>query len=398
MLILENIINSIQSILSNKLRSTLSMLWIIIWVSSVIILNSLWAWSQQTILNNLNSFWANNITITAWWVWWNVYSKNSSTKAFNIKLRDYLKNKLWSENKVTWFVNWRFQIIYKWENMSSSVYGIDENYFEVNNLELEKWFNIAIDNIELMDKVIVIWSEVSSSLFKLEDPIWKKLKVWNSVYFVIGTVKSTWWRNDSNSYIPLSTAQIRMLWDKSLSQIVVVAKDPSSVNNLQQQLTGMLNAYFNVINPDTVPYSIENRSDFVDRVNTVTTTITLFLSWIAAISLIVWWIWVMNIMLVSVTERTKEIWIRKAIWAQKSHILIQFLMESSILSIIWWGLWILFSLFVIWIVEMIWLSVLVELKSILIAFWFSGLIWVIFGLLPAYKASNLRPIEALRFE
>jgi putative ABC transport system permease protein len=136
----------------------------------------------------------------------------------------------------------------------------------------------------------------------------------------------------------------------------------------------------------------------LSRFSEITGTLTMLLSWIAWISLLVWGIWVMNIMLVSVTERTKEIGIRKAIWAGKRDILLQFLTEASSLSVIGWILWILFSYFVVYILNSFWIAAIISSSSIIISFCFALAIWLIFWILPAYKAAKLRPIDALRFE
>jgi putative ABC transport system permease protein len=136
----------------------------------------------------------------------------------------------------------------------------------------------------------------------------------------------------------------------------------------------------------------------LDYVEETMSTMTTLLAYIAAISLIVWWIWIMNIMLVSVSERTKEIWIRKAIWASWQDILIQFLVESSILSLLWWWAWIFFSYLVCLIVAYFGVAVSISTTSIIMSFSVSLFIWLLFGITPAYKAAQLRPIQALRFE
>jgi putative ABC transport system permease protein len=147
-----------------------------------------------------------------------------------------------------------------------------------------------------------------------------------------------------------------------------------------------------------LPYRITNQQEMLDTITQMLATMTLFLAWIAAISLLVWGIGVMNIMLVSVTERTKEIWIRKAIWASGGDILLQFLTEASVLSLTGWWIWILFSYFVCEILQRFDIPAIISINSIIMSFSFSLWIWLIFGIFPAYKAAQLRPIEALRFE
>jgi putative ABC transport system permease protein len=136
----------------------------------------------------------------------------------------------------------------------------------------------------------------------------------------------------------------------------------------------------------------------LESITEIVGSLMLLLSWIAAISLLVWWIWIMNIMLVSVTERTKEIWIRKAIWASGNDILLQFLTEASTLSFIWWWLWVGLSYLVVYIVSFWEIPWIISVNSIIMSFSFSLWIGLIFWIVPAYKAAQLRPIEALRFE
>ncbi len=403
MLIYENIVNSYESIRSNKLRAFLSILWIIIWVSSVIILWAIWEWSKKSIVENIQALWTNILTISPGWqrsgsVWW----KTTSSDIFTVATTDVIKK--W----VTWLkwvlpiVSGRWQLIYWNNNMSATINWISTDYFDVTNTKIIMWQNIIKDDLEKLKKVAIIWSTIYTDMFESwVNPVWKRIKVWNNIFDIIWVIEAKWWfwQTDSTVYIPLTTAQTRVVWSKYLSSIQISVEDSNVVNIKQTEIENLLRKMLKLKESDTSPFSIRNQADMLSRITSVTWTMTLLLSWIAAISLIVGWIWVMNIMLVSVTERTKEIWIRKAIWAKKLDILTQFLMESSILSILWWVVWIAFSYFVVYILNtFVKLTSVISIKSIIISFTFSLVIWVIFWLLPAYKASKLRPIDALRYE
>lgn len=394
--IIENIINSLESIKSNKLRSALSMLWIIIWVSSVIILTAIWNGSQQSIVSKVQELGTNILTISAWgWFWW-VNTRSTSKEILNQKVINWIKTIDW----VSWvlpIISWNWQIIYSSNNMNASVYWVSTDYFNVKNIKIAYWSNITQKNIDNLDKVAVIWQDILSELFVWKNPIGQKIKMNNNVFEVIWVIEtnSTLW---SYVFIPISTASIRVFWQKYFSQILVAITDSTKVSEKQEEINNALIKLLKVTDIDNLPYRIRNQSEMLSNLSSITWTLTMLLSWIAWISLIVWGIWVMNIMLVSVTERTKEIWIRKAIWATKKDILIQFLTEASSLSIIWWIIWILFSYWVVFLLTKFSISAVISLNSILMSFWFSLLTWVVFGLLPAYKASKLRPIDALRFE
>ncbi len=394
--ILENILNSFESIRANKLRSALSMLWIIIWVSSVVILTAIWNGTQQTIVAKVEELWTNILTITVGWGFWNVNQKGSAKDILNLKLLNNIKQ----IDGLSWvlpIVSWNGQIVYGAKNMNSSVYGITPDYFTVKNVKIVYGTNITEKNINNLDKVAVIWQDVLTELFAGKNPLWEKIKMWNNVFEVV-------WVIDTNStlgsyvFIPISTASVRVFWQKYYSQVIIMVEDSTQVTTKEEEINASLIKLLKVSDPNNLPYRIRNQSEMLSNLSTITGTLTMLLAGIAGISLLVWWIWVMNIMLVSVTERTKEIGIRKAIWAWKKDILLQFLTEASSLSILWWIIGIWFSYGVVYLLNSFSISAIITTKTLIISFCFSLGIGIIFWLLPAYKAAKLRPIDALRFE
>lgn len=395
--IIENVINSFESLRENKLRAALSMLGIIIWVASVVILNAMWNGSTQQIVDRIEEMWTNLLTISAGGWYGSSRDRATSTNILTEKLVNSIKENITWLDWVVPVISTSWQFVYGANDLTSVVYWIDETYLPIRNIEMAYGSNISKYYLDNMDRVAIIGQTVVTELFSWVNPVWEKIKMWNNVFEIVGIIESNS-MYDLAVFIPITTASIRVTGQKHYSQIIVAVTNSDDVTAKEAELDALLQKELKVIDPNSLPYRIQNQAEMLESITEIIGTLMLFLSWIAAISLLVWWIWIMNIMLVSVTERTKEIWIRKAIWASRKDILLQFLTEASTLSVIWWWLWIGFSYLVIYILSFWEIPWLISVDSIALSFWFSLWIGLLFWILPAYKAAQLRPIEALRFE
>ncbi len=386
------------------MRSRLSSLGIIIWILSVVVLLALWQGAQNSILSNIETLWTNLLTIApGWsrqtnvrWAWWWLGSQNVLT----LQEAD-LVSKIPNVRLVSPEYNSRKQVIYTSNNAQETIYGVTPSYLDVRDSAVEFWSFITQSNMDNADKIAVIGSNTATVLFGSENPIGKDIRVGNTILTVIGIMKAKgtqwFWNADDVVFIPLSTAQERMFGTKYLSDIALSVTQPNLVDQTKTIITDTLLKHFNISDPANANFNILNQADVVATITTVTNTLKLFLSSIAAIALIVWWIGVMNIMLVSVTERTREIWIRKAVGAQTRDIILQFLCESLVLCLIGGIIWIAASYIIVFALKSV-IQWVITVQSLFMAVWFSVLVGIVFWIYPAYKASKLKPIEALRYE
>lgn len=402
MILKEHIIWAVSSIVNNKMRSSLSMLWIIIWVFSIIVMMALWQWTTATVMKNFTSMWANLITVSAWGsnqsrIWW-VFSTSSSS-IFTDELLDFIKNIDWVKS-VSPTVTANKQFIYWTYNTKTSIVWVKSVYKTLKNLTVSNGSFISDDDVKKNKKVVVVWYTIASSAFwswkTAVDPIWKEIKLEEWIYTVVWVLADNSTSN-SKIYAPLSTVMSKIVWTHYYSSIDIEVTNTDEVSTMKTIIDNEIASYLKLWEDDDKTYSVSTMSEMLSTISSMTSTLTMFLAWIAAISLIVWWIWVMNIMLVSVTERTREIWIRKALWAMKSDIMTQFLIEALFISVIAWLIWIWLSYITVQIVSK-YIAAVITTSSISWSFGSVVMIWIVFWLLPASKASNLKPIDALRYE
>lgn len=380
---------------STPMRTTLSMLGIIIGVASVIVMLAIGQWTQNSILERFNSMWANNITISAWNTSSNVRSSQASAWSIDDDFLDFIRS-IDGVQSMSPTVRTSKQVIFRSNNANAQIIGVMPIYKTVKNLEIADGSFVTEDYNNSVAKVAVLGHDIATDLFDTQDPIGKDIQAWNVILTIIGVLADNS-QSNSSIYVPLSTAQYKIIGTSFYDSVDVTLDSSDKVTPYKTFFEDITMEYFHVTDLADNPVTVSSLNELLQSVEQVSWTLKLFLWFIAAISLLVWGIGVMNIMLVSVTERTREIGIRKAIWARRNDILSQFLVESVILSLSWWIIGVLLSYLIKWLLRNI-ITAVISIDTILLAFLSAVCIGIVFGILPASKASNLKPIDALRFE
>ena len=395
--------NAINSLTANKLRSWLSSLGIIIGILSVVVLIAIGEWATQSILSNVESLGTNLLTVTPGGTSQTNVRTTSSKSSTNVLTMDEvdLIKKMDNIKAVSPEMSTRKQVIYRDNNMNASIYGVTSAYTTVRNSTVEFGSFISDSNVANIDKVAVLWATTASTLFGTDNPIGKDINIENHIFTVIGVMKSKWTKSfgnaDSTVFIPLTSAQQRLMGTKYLWSIGISVASTDVIDSVKAEMTNMLLKHFNITNADEANFTVSSLADALSTINQITGTMKLFLWAIAAISLVVGGIGVMNIMLVSVTERTREIGIRKAIGAQMKDIILQFLGESIALCVLGGIIGIGLSYLIIRAIHSL-VQWVITINSILMAFGCATAVGIWFGIYPAYQAAKLKPIDALRYE
>ena len=398
---------AIVSLKINKMRSMLTSLGIIIGVSAVIIMLAVGTGASEKVKKDMESMGSNILTI-----------RSASAKSGGVRMGMGTRPTLTLKDAAAIEKNARGisavapvsseakQLMFGNQNWSTTVYGTNTEYFYVKNYEVESGRGFVPEDIKNSAKVTVIGSTVATELFGDLDPIGKIMRVGNVPFKVIGTLKSKGsmgpMDQDDLIFIPITTAQKKVFgtdFPGTVSMIVVKGSDPENVTVAEQDIEEILTTRHHIGQNQVKDFEIRNSAEFQEKMKSTVQTFAILLASIASVSLLVGGIGIMNIMLVSVTERTKEIGIRMAIGAKPSDIRIQFLIESFLLSMIGGFIGVVTGIAGAQIVQISGvMTVSVSLFSILLSLGFSGFIGVSFGYYPAYKASLLNPIDALRYE
>jgi len=398
---------SLGTLTLNKMRTGLATLGIIIGIGSVIALISLGQASQKSVQNQIQSLGSNLLTVMPG----AQRSGNvKSASGSNTSLTYDDAKTIVSSTQITTVKNVspefsrRAQVVAGRNNTNTQIIGVTPAYAEVRKVSVFSGSFITQRDVDALDKVAVLGPQVVSDLFgEGANPLGQSVRINSQSFRVVGVTVSkggTGFQNqDDMVFVPLTTAQKIIFGATNVSSISIEAKSAEVMTQAQDEVGYFLLARHRLNDPAQADFSILSQNDILSTASSVTSTFTALLSGIAAISLIVGGIGIMNIMLVTVTERTREIGLRKALGAKKKIITYQFLLESIILTGAGGILGMIFGILASLIIAyFIGLPFTISLSSIGLAIGVSGIIGILFGWYPANKAANLQPIEALRYE
>lgn len=392
----------------NKMRSILTSLGIIIGVSAVIIMLAVGSGASKKIAKDMESMGSNLLMIRSASAKSGGVRMGSGTKpTLTMKDAAAIEEKCRGIMAIAPYSSETKQLTYGNQNWSTSVGGTTGPYFLIRNYEIDSGRGLLPEDIKNGTKVTIIGQTVSTELFGDVDPIGKTIRVGNIPFKVVGLLKSKGSSGmgqdqDDMIFIPITTAQRKVFgtdFPGTVNMIAVKAQNDDVITMAQEDITELLKKRHNIGKTQENDFEIRNLAEMQETIKSATKTMSLLLGAIAGVSLIVGGIGIMNIMLVSVTERTKEIGIRMAIGAKASDIRIQFLIESFLLSMIGGLIGVAIGILGANLMHILaGMNIAITASSIVLSLGFSAAIGIGFGYYPAYKASLLNPIDALRYE
>ncbi len=395
---------------SNKARTGLTILGIVIGISSVIVMVSVGQGATLSIQSSIESTGSNLLMImpgAARNIGYSVRSAGGTAQSLTLDDASAIVNEVSSVQYMAPEVSGRYQVVYKGNNTNTSIIGTNDTYTAVRNLSIDQGSFISTQDVDNTSKVAVLGPTVVTDLFGVDtmtsDAIGQTIKINKIEFKVIGVAKTkggTGFQNqDDRIYIPYTVSQRYFSGNKYLSEIDLQITSSDLMTSAQNDVTSLLLARHNIADPTLADFSVQNQADILSSIASVSQTLTILLGAIAGISLLVGGIGIMNMMLTTVTERTREIGLRKAIGAKAKDITSQFLTEAVVLTLSGGIVGVFLGWIISWGVKYFNLyQTKVSLFSVLLAVAVSAAIGIIFGYYPAKRAAKLNPIEALRYE
>ena len=394
------------AISANKTRSGLTILGIVIGIGSVIAMISIGQGATRTIETSIQSMGSNLITVRPGFQrsFSQVSAGRGSAQTLTTEDAEAIAKEVSFVQAVAPELSQRYQIVAKGKNTNTQVVGTTASYLSVKNIEMDQGSFISEQNVLSQSKVAVLGSTTRDDLFgEGTNPVGQTIRINGINFKVIGVTKSKggtgFGSQDDMIFIPITTAQKILAGADYVSTINVQAENPQVMTQVQTEITNLLLSLHNISDPESADFSVLSQEDILAFASSITETMTILLASIAGISLIVGGIGIMNMMMTTVTERTREIGLRKAIGAKRLDISLQFLAEAVMLTFLGGVIEIILGIGIAYgITFFTSTATKISLFSIILAFSVSAGIGIVFGYWPAQKAAKLNPIEALRYE
>ncbi|MDI6871968.1 MAG: ABC transporter permease [Bacillota bacterium] len=393
---------ALEGIRSNKMRSFLTMLGVIIGVGAVIAMISLGEGAKQSVSAQIQGLGSNLLIVMPGRMFGGAGTASGARGSANVlKVAEVEAIKAGCPSVAEVAPETTRQYVVKWSDKTTttSISGTSPEYPQVRNTQIARGKFFDARDVKQRARVAVLGPTVVEDLFGNVDPLGKSIMIGRMKFTVIGVTvakgQSGFMDNDDRIFIPYSTAQRRLFGTDFFRTIYVEARDPDSMQQATEEISAVLTRRLG----SSDSFTVRNQADILNTVQGTTQVFTLLLAGIASVSLLVGGIGIMNIMLVSVTERTREIGIRKAVGAKRRDILQQFLVESMVLSVLGGVVGILFGIGASALISKLggW-QTSVPTYSVVLSFGFSVAVGLFFGIYPAAKAARLDPIAALRYE